>query len=72
MHENKKHSKGTKIHRTSLTIIVSCADMVEGDGCVSGQDLCFVFVSYFLFSDRRGSGDNQQIELNVPESDSLT
>ena len=28
----------------------------------------------FLFSDRRGSGDNQQIELNinVPERDSLT
>ena len=67
-----KHSKGTKIHRTLLKIIVSCADMEEGDRCVSGQDLCFVFVSYFLFSDRRGSGDNQQIELNVAESDSLT
>ena len=50
VHENMKHLKGTKIHRTPLKIIVSCADMEEGDRCVSGQDLCFVFVSkFFIF-----------------------
>ena len=49
-----KHLKGTKIHKTLLKIIVSCADMGEGDRCVSGQDLYFVFVSnFFIFKSPR-------------------